>query len=350
MARVRAAASAVLLVLAVVSLPLSIVSGWSRTQLVDEDAFTATLAPLARSAAVQDVVIAASTDAVDARLDADALTGAVVDGIIALGVGDRAADALRRLQAPAAAAVQRLVHETVADAIRSDAFSDAWTQLLRQSHRALTFASTSDGGGLVVQTDAGLGIQVGAVVAALKDRLSAQGIAGARVIPDVDRVVIVGSGDTLTTVRSGYALGVTAGLWLPIATAGLFLGGVLLSRRRLRAVGRAAVASAVAVAVLLAAAAAGRTVAASASTGTVLTPAAAVDVYDQLVAAAVGAAGVLLAVSLAIAAAAWLAGSSARAVALRAAGNRWRARRAAAGEPSDLLTRDARTRDVGESD
>ncbi|EXJ52009.1 hypothetical protein [Microbacterium sp. MRS-1] len=235
MSRARALASAVAIVLAVVCLPLSILSVWARVQLVDEDAFTATLVPLARSTTVQDALIAASADAVDARLDADALTGSIVDGIIGLGVGDRAADALRRLQAPAAAAVQTLVHDTIADAIRSDGFGSLWEQLLRQSHRALTLAATSDGAGVVVQTEAGLGIQVGAVVAGVKERLSAQGVAWATLIPSVDHVVVIGSGDTLAAVRTGYALGVTVGWWMPVATVILFLSGIALARRRLNA-------------------------------------------------------------------------------------------------------------------
>lgn len=335
MSRARALASAVAIVLAVVCLPLSILSVWARVQLVDEDAFTATLVPLARSTAVQDALIAASADAVDARLDADALTGSIVDGITGLGVGDRAADALRRLQAPAAAAVQTLVHDTIADAIRSDGFGSLWEQLLRQSHRALTLAATSDGAGVVVQTEAGLGIQVGAVVAGVKERLSAQGVAWATLIPSVDHVVIIGSGDTLAAVRTGYALGVTVGWWMPVATVILFLSGIALARRRLNALRRAALAAAACLGALLIAAAAGRAAVSSAAAGTALTPAAAAAVFDQLLAAAVGATGAALAIALAVAAGAWLAGQSVRAAALRRAWSRWGLRRAAADESSD---------------
>ncbi len=61
MATARGVASTAVIVVAAVLLPLSIVSGWARTQLVDEDAFTATLAPLSQAVEVQDAVIAAST-------------------------------------------------------------------------------------------------------------------------------------------------------------------------------------------------------------------------------------------------------------------------------------------------
>ncbi len=75
MATARGVASTAVIVVAAVLLPLSIVSGWARTQLVDEDAFTATLAPLSQAVEVQDAVIAASTTAIDERLDTAALTG-----------------------------------------------------------------------------------------------------------------------------------------------------------------------------------------------------------------------------------------------------------------------------------
>ncbi|MEO2135793.1 hypothetical protein [Microbacterium sp.] len=335
MSRARAVVSAVAVVLAVVCLPLSILSVWARVQLVDEEAFTATLAPLARSTVVQDAVIAASTDAVDAKLDTSALAGSVVDGIIALGVGDRAADALRRLQAPAAAAVQTLVHDAIAEAIRSDTFAAVWDEVLRQSHRALKLAATADGAGVVVQTDAGLGVQVGAVVAGVKERLSARDVAWATLIPSVDHVVIIGSGDALAAVRTGYALGVNAGWWMPVATAILFLAGIALARRRVDTLRWAALGAAAALGALLIAAAVGRAAVSTAAAGTALTPAAAVAIYDQLLSAVVDASGVALAIALAVAAGAWLAGPSTPAVAVRHAWRRWGLRRAVATASSD---------------
>ncbi|GAA4062021.1 hypothetical protein GCM10023065_10570 [Microbacterium laevaniformans] len=227
------------------------------------------------------------------------------------------------------------MHDTIAGAIRSDSFGALWDRLLRQSHRALTLAATSDGSGVVVQTKAGLGIQVGAVVAGVKESLSAQGVAWATLIPSVDHVVVIGSGDALAAIRTGYALGVKAGWWMPVATAILFLTGIALARRRFDALRRAALAAAAGLGALLIAAAAGRAAVSSAATGTALTPAAAAAVYDQLVSAAVGAAGAALAIALAVAAGAWLAGQSARAAALRRAWSRWGLRRAAADESSD---------------
>lgn len=336
MATARGVASTAVIVVAAVLLPLSIVSGWARTQLVDEDAFTATLAPLSQAVEVQDAVIAASTTAIDERLDTAALTGTVIDGLIDLGMGDRAAQALRRLEGPAATALQQLVHVAVADAVRSDAFSTVWEQVVRRSHRALTVAATSDGGG-VVQTADGLGIQIGAIVAAVEERLVAQGAPLAPFIPEVDHVVIIGSGDTLSAIRTGYAFGVALGGWMPVVTAVLFIGGVVLARRRAAALARAGIAAGIGSAILLIAAGVGRPWVASSATQADFSSAAALAIYDRLLAGAVGTAVVVLIVALVLVGAGWLAGASQRAVALRRrVAHRWahRTDEAAADEPT----------------
>ena len=46
-----------------------------------------------------------------------------------------------------------------------------WATATRAAHRALVGAATSDGGGLVVRTDEGVGIQLGAVVERVKQNL-----------------------------------------------------------------------------------------------------------------------------------------------------------------------------------
>ena len=68
---------------------------------------------------------------------------------------------------------------------------------------ALTAAATSDGGGVVVMTDDGVGIQLGAIVEQVKQNLLDRGVEAAQVIPAVDKVVIIGTGKALVTIRNG---------------------------------------------------------------------------------------------------------------------------------------------------
>lgn len=230
--RWRAALSALCIVLAAVLVPVSIVTAWARVQLVDEDAFVATLAPLVDDPAVQNLIIDQAERAIDAQIDIAAVTADVFDGIVELGLGPRAEAALRLLEQPAASGVQSLVSQTVAAVVRSEAFADVWASTLRAAHRALTTASTSDGGGIVVLSGDGLGIQLGPIVAQVKQTLTDSGFGIASIIPAVDRVVIVGSGDNLRFLRAAYTIAAAVGWVLPIAVLVLFGAGIALARRR----------------------------------------------------------------------------------------------------------------------
>ena len=98
----RAFLSALCIVIATILVPVSIVSAWARVQLVDEDAFVATLAPLVDDPAVQAMIIDESMEAINAQVDFQQITSNVFDGVAALGLPPRAADALQLLEAPAA--------------------------------------------------------------------------------------------------------------------------------------------------------------------------------------------------------------------------------------------------------
>ena len=171
----RALLSALCIIVATILVPVSIVGAWAQVQLTDEDAFVATLAPLVDDPAVQAMIIDESMEAdqCPGRLPGDHLD--VFDGIAGLGLPPRAADALQLLEAPAANGLESLVTTTVTRVVESDAFAEVWATATRAAHRALVGISTSDGGGLVVRTDDGVGIQLGAVVERVKQNLLDRG-------------------------------------------------------------------------------------------------------------------------------------------------------------------------------
>lgn len=230
--RWRAIASAFVIVVASLLLPVTIVAAWARIQLVDEDAFVQTLAPLVDDPAVQQLIIDETLDAIGEQVDFEQLTADVFAGISDLGLPPRAAAALQLLQAPAASGLEGLVSEAVTTVVESDAFSDVWATATRAAHRALTVSATSDGGGLVVRTEDGVGIQLGAIVERVQQTLLDRDVAIAQLIPEVDRVIIVGEGQGLDAVRLGYAVAVAVGAWLPLVTLALAALGVALARRR----------------------------------------------------------------------------------------------------------------------
>jgi len=230
--RWRAFLSALVIVIATILVPISIVSAWARVQLVDEEVFVATLAPLAQDPAVQQLVIDESMDAINEKVDFQQVTSDVFDGIASLDLPPKAKDALALLEAPAATGLENLVTTTVTRVVESDAFADVWATATRAAHRGLTAAATSDGGGVVVLSEDGVGIQLGAIVEQVKQNLLDRGINAAQVIPTVDKVVIIGTGTALVTIRTAYAIASTLGYWLPVISLALFGLGILIARRR----------------------------------------------------------------------------------------------------------------------
>jgi hypothetical protein len=315
--RWRSVVSALCIVVAAILVPVSVVGGWARVQLVEEDAFVATLAPLVDDPDVQAMVVDETMSAITDQVDFDAVTASVFDGIAELGLPPRAASALGMLSGPAADGLENLVEQTVTRVVASDAFADVWATATRAAHRALTTAATSDGGGLVVRTEDGVGVQLGAVVERVKQNLVDRGVGAAQLIPTIDRVIILGDGSNLATVRTAYALAATLGWWLPIVTLALLAAGIGFARRRSAGVLGAGVALLLGGGVLAIALTAGGTAMPVIAADIGISASGLGVVYAQLVAAMTQSAVVLAVLGAVIALAGWASGGSAPAQAVR---------------------------------
>jgi hypothetical protein len=312
--RWRAFLSALVIVIATLLVPLSIVAAWARVQLVDEEVFVATLAPLAQDPAVQQLVVDEAMDAINAQVDFQELTSTVFDGIADLGLPPRAQDALGLLEAPAAAGLENLVTTTVTRVVESDAFADVWATATRAAHRGLTAAATSDGGGVVVMSEDGVGIQLGTIVEQVKQNLLDRGIGAAQVIPTVDKVIIIGTGTALVAIRTTYAIASTLGWWLPVISLALFGLGILIARRKSVAVVGTGIGLAIGGAFLALGFAIGYPVIGQTAVQLDLSPAALDVIYSTLVASMSQTATIVALLGVFIAVLGWLMGRSAPAV------------------------------------
>jgi hypothetical protein len=308
--RWRAVVSAICIVVAAILVPVSIAAAWARVQLVDEDAFVSTLAPLVDDPAVQDLIIDETMSGITAQVDFAELTGNVFDGIADLGLPPRAVQALELLQQPAADGLENLVTQTVTRVVESEAFADVWATATRAAHRALTTAATSDGGGLVVKTDAGVGIQLGAIVERVKQNLVDRGIGVAQLIPTIDKVIIIGEGDNLAAIRTGYAVAATLGWWLPVITLALFGLGILIARRRSTAILGTGIGLALGAATLAVSLSIGDTAVGIVAGDLDLSPSALNAIYQQLIGAMAQTALVIMLLGVLVAVIGWLMGGS----------------------------------------
>lgn len=317
--RWRAWVSAALIVLAALLVPVSIVTAWARVQLVDEDAFVATLSPLASDSAVQAMITGETMDAITERVDFAALTSDVIDGVASLDLPPAAVSALTLLKQPAADGLESLVDRAVTRVVASDAFADVWTTATRAGHRALTAAATSDGGGLVVRTPDGVGVQLGAIVDRVKTNLTDQGVGIAGLIPQIDRVIILGDGENLALVRTGYAVATAVGYWLPILSLALFVAGILVARRRSTALLGTGLGLLVGGGSLAIGIAVGAGVMATVAAQSGLSPSALSVIYGQLSGDMAHTAAIIAVIGVVVAVLAWVNGRSRAAVTARAA-------------------------------
>lgn len=256
--RFRAVAAAVVLALGVALVPVSVAAAWGRVVLVDTERFVATLAPLADDPAVQRLVAARATAALTERADVDRRVSDLVAGLAALDLPPRAEAGLPVLEAAAVEGVRGLIERAVTDLVASERFRTAWVAALRTGHAGAVRALTWDGGGVVTADDGILTLRLDAVIDAARGRLEAEGWGTAIRLPEVSVVVTLGSAESFLAARTVYGAAVTAGAWLPWATLVVLAAGVLLARRRVRAVVWAAGAVAAVAAVAVVAIAAGR--------------------------------------------------------------------------------------------
>ncbi|WP_053386647.1 hypothetical protein [Leucobacter japonicus] len=295
--------SAALIIVGLVLGTASIVAMYAKRQLTDTDAFVAMLAPLADDPDVQAAVVAGANEAIDQAVDIPSLTAPVFDGIADLDLPRSATTSLRLLQGPINQGLQSLAHGFVADVIASPTFSTVWQSSLRSTHAQLVATLRGDAGSAVSLSGAGsVRLELGPLLAEVRERLVANEVMFAEAIPTTDRSIVLVESPELGKLPGVYAAVVALGSWLPWVSLALLAVGALVARRRRRAVFATAVAVAALMSVLGIAIAVGRAVLPVSFASEVVTPealsAVVVAVTDPLAATvlAIGALGAAVAV------------------------------------------------------
>lgn len=309
--RWRAPLSALCIIIAAILVPVSIVASWARAELVDQDAFVQTFAPLADDPAVQALIIDQTVIAIDASIDIDGLTGQLFDGIASLGLPPRAGAALDLLRGPAAAGVHSIVTNAITTAVESDAFSSVWERALRLSHSALLATVNNDGTGAVAISEKGeIGIQLGPIIVELRQRLIDQGFGFASMIPVIDKTIVVAQSDALVLVNTVYVLAVAVGWWVPLLCLGFFVLGLALARKRGVAFIGSGIALALGSATLAIGLAVGATVLAVNASGLGISSSALTAIFNQVTGTMKDTAIVLILLGILLAVFVWLTGGS----------------------------------------
>lgn len=309
-ARVRSWLSAVLLVVGCVLAPIAMVASFARTLLVDSDSYVATVAPLAQDPLVLAAVEDRLTERIGQSVDSLQLTDRLGAELEQLGLPSRLTTLATTLAATLRQNVDAVIDRTVHRAVSSAAFAQVWRTANLAAHAQLVATMQDESGG----TAPSFTVDVGGLIATVRDDLVAQGAGWAASIPDVSVTFEIAENANVTALRGYYGVVGTLGLVLPwVACAALALS-VLLARRRRAALGHAGLGMALSMVVLAAAILLGRNYLVSAASSD---PDVTTAIVRQVLTDLRTAMRVVLVVALAVALLAWIFGSSRSAVALR---------------------------------
>jgi hypothetical protein len=230
--RGRAVAAVVCLVLAAI---LTVPAGfayWGQRTINDGDRYVATVGPLVDSPEVRTAIATKVTDAIEQQVDVEALLNQAFSGVIA----DR--PRLQLLVGPLAGAVNGLIQTQVQNFIDSDAFRQLWLAVnTRAQERLIQLLKGEDSGAVSVQGGEVV-LDLSTVVDEVKQQLVDRGLTfvqNAPPIPAADQQIVLLDSPQLKQVRTIYAFTNPVAKWLLPVVGLLYLGGLLLSRRRPRA-------------------------------------------------------------------------------------------------------------------
>ncbi|MGW6918801.1 hypothetical protein ACWGB8_34015 [Kitasatospora sp. NPDC054939] len=228
--RIRSLFAVLLVVLACVMTPVSLLTVWTKSEITDTDRYVATMAPLARDPAIQ----AAITDRVTDEVMKYIPVGSLLDDI--------APEDRPRLDALLGSISQALgdglsgfVHGQVARVVASEGFATVWTDVNRSAHAALVRMLTGEGGGAVEVQGNTVLLDLAPVIARVKTELVDNGLSIASKIPEVHTSFTLVQSDAIPKVQTAFRLLDLAGFWLPVLTVACAVAGVLLAGRRRRA-------------------------------------------------------------------------------------------------------------------
>jgi hypothetical protein len=315
--RWRTVVATLLIVVACVLAPLSVVAVWTRNQVTNTDRYVATVSPLASDPAIQNAIADQITAQVFAYIDIRGLTTQALDALSSRGLSPQVTSQLEAFSVPIANGVQSFTRDQVGKVVASDAFTNAWIQANRTAHAELVKALTGEGGGAVTIENDTVSVNLAAFVQTVKAQLVASGFTLAERIPEVNASFVLFQSKDITRVRSGFNLLNTLGVWLPIIMLILLVLGVYVAKDHRRALVGAAVGVAVSMVVLALALAIFRSIYLDAVPANLLPHDAAAVLYDTIVRFLRLGLRTILVLALVVAAGAFLSGQSVTAVRTR---------------------------------
>jgi hypothetical protein len=231
----RSTGSVLLILFASLLALLAVVAVWANSIVRDTDRYVATVGPLASNPDVQKAVTNRVTTAVLAQIDVEGLVKQLELAASQKGAPPKAAQLLGDLDGPITSGLKSLVSGTVQRVVSSSAFDTVWVNANRAAHTAVDKALTGEAGGAVSAKNGQVAIDVGPIVAKVKDKLVSAGLKPAARIPAVHTQFVVFESKDIGKIKWYLRVLEIIGNWLPVIAVLVAAAGVYLAVNRRRA-------------------------------------------------------------------------------------------------------------------
>ncbi|WP_307672141.1 hypothetical protein [Streptomyces sp. V4I2] len=231
----RPTGSFLLILLASLLSLLAVVSVWANSIVRDTDRYVATVGPLASSRDVQKAVTDRVTTAVLAQVDVEKLVKELEQAAAQRGAPPKAAELLGNLKGPITSGLKSLVGDTVERVVSSSAFDTVWVNANRRAHSAIDKALTGESDSAVSVKNGQVAIDLGPIVAQVKERLVSAGFKPAARIPAVHTQFLVFASEDVDEIKWYLRVLEIMGSWLPLIVVLIAAAGVYLAVHRRRA-------------------------------------------------------------------------------------------------------------------
>lgn len=280
----RAVVVTLLIVVATVLAPLSVVAGWAHDQIGDTDRFVETVEPLASDPDVEEAIAARITQEINNAIDVEAITSEALTALAGQSfVPSRAAGVLPSLAVPLSKAIENFVRERVDLVVASDAFKQAWVAALTEAHAQMVAVLTGETSEAVDVSDGAVKVNIASFVAAVKEILIQDGFRFAERIPVVNASFTIFEAENLGVAQRWFGWLEQLSRVLPVLALLLLFSAVMVARDRRKTLVVAGLSIAGSMVLLGLALNVVRPIYLDSVPSDVLPSAAAASIYDQLV-------------------------------------------------------------------
>jgi hypothetical protein len=226
----------VLVALAALLAPLSVVAVWAKAEVGNTDRYVETVTPLASDPAVQAAVTTQLTNLVFQYLDVQGVTQQAIDAIAsAPRVPPALAGRLDALVPAITNGVKNFTEDQIGSLVRSEAFTNVWITANRTAHTAVVAALSGDTRAGVTIANNAVTVDIAPFVAQVKQQLVDSGFSLASRIPVVKAQYTLFQSNDIGKVQRAYSLLDTLGYWLPFIVLAIFVAGAYLVPNHRRA-------------------------------------------------------------------------------------------------------------------